>query len=117
MQGSLRKALIDSHVAAIAVAILLFGFFEEATYALWEPGCRLFSFLVASIAVKTHVIPYIPIDPDSLTEQMLRVSATDVVYALANLTGVWFLSLLVYGAGPLRVLGNYKGKLSRKRDA
>jgi hypothetical protein len=117
MHGSLRKALIDSHVAAIAIAILLFGFFEEATYAFWEPGCDIFAFLVGSVAMKIHVISYIPVDPDSLTQKMLRHSATDLVYAMANLTGVWFLSLLMYGVGPLRVLGNYKDNLSRKRDA
>jgi hypothetical protein len=93
------------------------NFLEEATYALWGPGCSIFSFLSAAVAMGILAISYIPVDPDSLTQQMLRLSATYLVYALANLTGVWFLSLLIFSAGPLRILSNYKAKLSRNTNA
>ncbi len=114
MQATLRKVLIDSHVAAIAIAFMLFECIQEASLALWGPACGLYSFLAAFVAIRIHVISYIPLTPDSLTQQMFKTSANDLVLVLVNLTGAWFLSLLVYGAGPLRSLGSYKAKLSRK---
>jgi hypothetical protein len=117
MRAYLRKALIDSNVAAIAIAIMLFECIQQASLALWEPIRSIFSFLTAAMAVRIHFVSYIPQPPESITQQMFTNSAWDLVFALADVTGAWFLSLLIFGTGPFDSLGSYKSKFSRKSDA
>ena len=117
MQASLRKALIDSNVAAIAIAVMLFECISQASLALWEPIRNIFSFVTAAVGIRIYLVSYIPQTPESVTQQMFTNSAWNLVFALADLTGAWFLSLLIFGTGPFDSLGSYKRRLSRKPNA
>jgi hypothetical protein len=115
MQNSLRKTLIDSHVAAIAIAVLIFTCVAEAFFAVWYPVERFLSSLLTAVA--TGDIPYIPRAVDALTRVNLLAAFTQLVSALSVLAAAWLLSRWIYGTGPLRSLGAYQGKLSRKTHA
>lgn len=52
----LRKILADSHVSAIAIAVLLFWALDSAFWALWGPLSRATSFLFKAVAILD--IPY-----------------------------------------------------------
>ena len=114
--ATLRKVLIDSHVAAIAIAILLAGAIEFLFIALLYPASRVLSFL--AIAVATNSPPYIPRTMDYTAQNLsLQAPLFDLSFAVNNLACAWLFSLWIYGTGPMRVLGCYRDKLTRKKDA
>jgi hypothetical protein len=115
VQDSLRKALIDSHVAAVAIAVLFFVSAGEAVVALWEPAWRGISFLTTAVAIRD--VPYASRATDFVTRMMLLTTLTNLLLSLANLAAAWLFSRWTYGAGPLSSLGHYRGKLSRKTHA
>jgi hypothetical protein len=53
MQAPLRKVLIDSHVAAIVIAVLLAGAIELVFIALADPASRVLSFLTLALATNS----------------------------------------------------------------
>jgi hypothetical protein len=114
--ASLRKVLIDSHVAAVTIAILIFTSIATAIEALWYPAWRILSILIADVS--THDISISLRALDSITLDVnLTVTFSFLLFAPINLAAAWLLSRWVYGTGPLRVLGNYRGILLRKKHA
>ena len=92
MQASLRKVLIDSHVAAIAIAILLFSSLIAAGLALWGPANGVLYFLAKEAAGKP---PFAHPNLDDATRyllseelQNLPVTLSILVEALAAGTAV-----------------------------
>lgn len=121
MQPSRRQILIDSHVGAIAIAILLFSSLSAAFMALWEPANVALYFLASEAAGKPH---FADLDLDFATRHILSdelanlpVTLSILVSALACILAAWLLSRWTYGIGPLRALGSYRDKLSRKTYA
>lgn len=119
MPASLRKVLIDSHVAAVTIAMLIFFSAVEAVFALWEPVSQVVSYLITAVAylitaVAIRDIPSFPVTRSYVTSSMLPITFTILLLALANLAAAWLLSRWVYGVGPLRSLGNLRNKLLRK---
>ena len=58
MRPSLRRVLADSHVAAVAIAVLLLWSLDAAFSALWPPVSRALEFVFTGIAILD--IPYLP---------------------------------------------------------
>ena len=117
MQGSLRKALIDSHVAAVIIAVLLFSSLSTAFMALWGFADGVLYFLAAEAAGKAS---FADVNLEYATSRMLSealdnlpVRLSLLVSALACMLAAWLLSRWTYGVGPLRTLGSYRDKLSR----
>ncbi len=116
MQATLRKVLIDSHVAAIAIAVLLAGAIEFVFLDLLYPASRVLSFL--AIVVATNNPPYIPRTMDYAAGNVsFQAPLLNLCFAVNNLACAWLLSLWIYGTGPMRILSNYRDKLKRKKDA
>jgi hypothetical protein len=120
MQDSLRKVLIDSHVAAIAIAILIFSSLDAAFLALWGP---VSSFLFALATGPWGNSPYAYLNPGHVIRSAfssdvvnLSVSLSILVEALAGVLTAYLLSRWADGVGPLRCLGSYRDKLSRKTN-
>ena len=112
MQDSLRKALIDSHVVAITIAILIFSSLEAALLALWSDADILLTNLAnTGSPFNLHFTVVF------LTGNLLPVTLSSLFLALINLLAAWLLSRWTYGVGPLRSLGSYRDKLSRKIHA
>jgi hypothetical protein len=121
MQSSLREALIDSHVAAIAIAVLLFSSVSAAFMALWGPADFALSILASEAAIKPSLadmnLEYVASRIVSEAPYNLPVWLSLLASALACLFAAWLLSRWTYGVGPLRALGSYRDKLSRKTHA
>jgi hypothetical protein len=118
VESSLRKSLIDSHVAATAIAILFFCSFcsvSEALLSLYYPAYHAVFFLITAVAIRD--IPYISHSLDPVTRMKLLIALFNILSALAYMAAAWLLSHWIFGTGPLRTLGNYRGKLTRNADA
>ena len=114
MNRSLRQTLADSHVAAVAILLLLFWSFQWTIEALWEPVSRLAKFLFTAVAILD--IPYISPTFDAPDRFMLIDTCLFLFFALSSITAAWLLSQCTYGEGPFRSLGRYR-RFARKSNA
>jgi hypothetical protein len=103
---SLRKILADSHVSAVAIAVLLFHSLDYAFWVLWHP------ISVAMIAFPSF--PRTLLVPNRLT---LFISFSYLFGSFVSLAAAWLLSRWVYGMGPLRSLSKYRAVLARRNHA
>ena len=109
MKPSLRQLLADSHVAAVAIAVLLFWSVQWGVQALWVPLFRAIDFLMTAIV--TREIPYFSV---SLADCLIRLNTFFYLfYALISFAIAWVLSRWVYRNGPLRSLSTYRIRLKR----
>jgi hypothetical protein len=118
VQASLRKVLIDSHVAAVTIAVLIFNSFYsivKAVSALWRPAFTAVMFLITAVTIRGIPSIYRILDP--LNRLNLLAAHFRILIAFAILAAAWLLSRWIYGTGPLRALSNYRNKLSRKTHA
>jgi hypothetical protein len=115
MKPSYRTILAESHIAAVAVTLLLLGSFEWAFEALRDPALRALDFVVMSIAILG--IPYS--SPGLIPWARFQLSATVgmLLYAVISLTAAWLLARWAYGVGPVRCLKVYWVRLKRTTDA
>jgi hypothetical protein len=111
MKLSFRQTLADSHVSAVAIAMLLFRSFEWICEGLWEPFSRLLKFLVTAVAILD--IPFISPTPNLSDRHMFINSCFFFFYAISSVAAAWLLSRWVYGEGPIRTLSKYRGRLAR----
>jgi len=116
MFASLRKTLVESHVAAIAVAYLLLFAVENLFGALREPALYATTFLVTAVASLTtvHELPQIPPNLDAFTKLKFEESLIALLYAAVAFILAWLFSRWAFGLGPLRSLATYREKLKRK---
>jgi hypothetical protein len=115
MKRTLRQVLADSHVAAVAIAVLLLATLDATFRGLWDAVYRVGVFLFTAIAIWD--IPYISPRPTA-ADRLMPISTFYFLYsAIASLSGAWGLSRWVYGTGPLRSLIACGAKLRARRDA
>jgi hypothetical protein len=114
MFASLRKTLIDSHVAAVTVAALLLASCAAFYLAADRVVCHALFFvqLIADHHLSTALWKLESEDPDTLA-----VALTCLFDGVAVVLAAWIVSHWVYGVGPLRCLGSYREKLTRKFHA
>jgi hypothetical protein len=108
MKPSVRQALADSHIAAIAIVLLLLWPIEPVFRSLWLPLYNLGSFLATAVAIRGIPSRSLLASPyDRLT-----FSAASIVLfeAVSCVTAAWLLSSWVYGEGPVRSLSKYRGR-------
>ena len=109
MKPSLRQVLAESHVAAIAMVVLLLQPIELAFRALWPPLYSLGSYLATAVAIR-GIPSYSPLaNPyDRLMFGNASILLLEVVCAV---TAAWLLSRWVYGEGLLRSLSEFRERL------
>ena len=112
MNPSLRKILADSHVSAIAVAVLLFRSLDSAFWALWGPLSPVGNFLFKAVAILD--IPYSPRTFTITNRFTLFITFSYLFNSLVCLVAAGLLSRWVYGMGPLRRLSKYRTILARR---
>jgi len=100
MRG-LRETMAESHIAGVAIAVLLVWAIFWGFQGLWVLLDRFISFLILAIAI--FDMPYFPRD-FTRYGMVLFTSSFDLFYALVALGGAWLLSNWVYGVEPLRGL-------------
>src|SRR5581483_5919959 len=106
MKPSNRIALVESHIPAIAVAILLFWSLDSAVRALgalWLPMTDYLATAVATLSFR---------DSYYFTDQMSAlVTLAYALEAIAELAAAWLLARWAFGLGPLRVLIGYGARV------
>lgn len=111
----LRLVLADSHVAAVAIALLLLWALNGAFWTLWDPVYRMGRFLFTAIAIWD--IPYFSTKLTAI-DRLILISTFYFLYsALVSLLAAWLLSRWVYGVGPLRSLTVCRSKLIGRKHA
>lgn len=109
---SLRETLAASHISAIAIAILLFFFFDYVVLALWEPLSAAIMFLTTAIAIRG--VPYIPKRLSLYEETQLTETILYLFEAAFSLVAAWLLSRCICGAGPFASLKRHCAELIRR---
>lgn len=99
MNPSLRRVLADSHVSAVAIAVLLFRSLDSAIWVLWGP---------ISLAILT--VPNFP----HMDHFSLFITISYLFNSLVYLVAAGLVSRWVYGMGPLRSLSKYRNILARR---
>lgn len=111
MKRSLREILADSHIAAVATAVLLLWSLYSGFHALWSPLWRAATFLFTAVAILG--IPYR--GPATIEDRlMLTTTSVFLFSALISFAAAWLLSRWVYGVGPLRSLSKHRTRLARR---
>jgi hypothetical protein len=105
MNRTLRHSLADSHVAAVAILLLVFWSVQWTIEALWGPVSRLAKFLFTAVAILD--IPYISPTLDPPDRLMLIETCSFFFYAMSSIIAAWLLSRWTYGEGPFRSLSRY----------
>lgn len=113
MKRSLRQILVDSHIAAVAIAVLLLWSLDGIFHALSGPVFRAIGFLLTAAAIRG--IPYYSPTPTLEDRIMLVVTSAYLGSAVVSFSAAWLLSRWVYGAGPFHSLTRYsKNPIGRK---
>ncbi len=115
VKPSLREILADSHISAVAIAVLLVFSFNEFFRALWGPLSFALTYLFTAVAILG--LPYVSPKLTLTDRWMLIRTFSYLLYAFSMLAAAWFLSRWVYGVGPLRSLSRYRTILTRRKHA
>ncbi len=115
MKPHLREILAGSHVAAVAIVVLLLWSIVSAGQALLRPTWRAVSFLITAVAIWD--VPYIQPGLSFGDRLLLTGWLIGLVHAVATFAAAWLLSRWVYGVGPFRSLGTYQARLNRRSHA
>lgn len=110
-----RETLAESHVAAIAIAVLLVWSLDGVFRAVWAPVFRAVSFLFTAIAI--FDIPYFSPTLTVADRFTLMTTFSNLFSAIISFFAAWLLSRWVCGVGPLRCLMSYRSKLTRRQHA
>ena len=111
MKTDLRETLAESHVSAIAIAVLLMWSIDSGFRGLWEPISRVAGFLFTAIAIVD--IPYFSYSFSTLDRMNLTSTFVYVFHSLITLAAAWLLSRWVHGMNPFRTLNAYRSRLPR----
>jgi hypothetical protein len=115
VKRSFRDVLADSHVAAVAIGVLLLWSLKSGVQAFERPLFHFVYFLVNVVAIRG-----IPYGSGSFTSgewlEWLH-TFTDFLSAVTCFAVCWFVSRWVYGVGPFRSLSTLRMRLARRNDA
>ena len=114
VKRSLREALAESHVAAITIAALLLWAVDSLFHALWAPLPGVVVYLFTAIAIRD--IPYFSYPLGAGERSTLILTTSYFLTTTVSLAAAWILSRWIYGLSPLRSLGQYRPRLSRRSN-
>jgi hypothetical protein len=112
---SLRQVLKDSHVAFVAIALLLLWSLGDLFHGLWDPVSRLGGFFLFAIAIRD--IPYFSFTLTTADRLRLIISGYFLYGAVASFSAAWLLSRWVYGMSPVRTLTECCSALTGRKHA
>jgi hypothetical protein len=107
----LRETLAESHISAIAIAVLLLWAINSAFVALRDPFFAVVNYFITAVAILG--IP--SSGPITLHDKvMLFVTGQYLFTAFASFAAAWLFSHWIYGTGPLRSLNKCGTRLRRR---
>ena len=107
----LRETLADSHIAAVAIAALLFMSLRDVISVLLPILGQVLAFIFSALAIQD--LPYYS---STLVVFTLSGTALDLCNALVAFYSSWVISQMVYDASPLSILRSYRTRLFRSVD-
>ena len=110
MHRSLRQILIESHVAAVTIVVLLLWTLDGAFQTLSGIAPRIFHFLLTAVSI--HEIPAL-LPTTKADEMELMVTAGYFYWAAVSFAASWLLARWVYRAGPLCSLARYQNLIGK----
>jgi hypothetical protein len=109
-----REILADSHVAAVAIAVLLLWSLDGAFNAVWPFISDALYFAFTAVAILG--IPYFYFPTMTVVNRVMLITTFLQLYAaVMSFFAAWLLSRWVYGVGPLRSLAEQGSKLTRRK--
>ncbi|SRR5258708_820178 len=108
---SLREALANSHVSAVAIAVLLFFSVQAMLFGLWVPTFRVLNYLFEAVAILDT--PYFARGLTIIDRTQILITSFYFVHAVFSFVAAWTISQWVYGAGPIRALIVHRAALQR----
>lgn len=115
MKRSLREILAESHIAPVAIAVMLLWTLTSAASAVGIPFYEVAEYAVTAVAILG--IPYSSHSWNFADWFMFLSTVFGLYGALVSLAGAWFLSRWVYGFGPFRALIECRSRLVGRTDA
>jgi len=117
VRNNLGKILIDSHISAVAIAVLLAWSITYGSlalsYLLVLAGEFLFS-LVSDVSTWWRD-GLMPSSGEMLFDRVLFVRALEYLFRTLVVFGAaWIVSRCVYGAGPLHSLSQHRARVARR---
>jgi hypothetical protein len=115
VRPTLRELLADSHIAAVAIVVLLILALDSGVRAIGRPLISLADFLVNVAAISG--LPY-GFGFFSLGYWLPQIPTfTHIINAVSCASAAWVLSIWVYKLGPLRSLTQCRSRLARRNHA
>lgn len=112
MKTSIQKALLDSHIVAMAIAVLLLWSLDSAVHVLDVLWLPLTDYLAN--AISSHSFPS---SPHSMSHDVrLSFTLLYVFAATSEAASAWVLSKWAFGLTPLRALANTSARLAHGRN-
>lgn len=115
MNRSFRKVLAESHVAAVAIAVLLAWSLHYGFLALWVPLFRVIAYVFTAVAILDF--PYVSPGFNAKDRFDLILACEYLYVTVISLSAAWILSQWVYDTGPFRCLSKYREKIERAERA
>jgi len=115
VRPSLRRVLAESHIAAIAIAVLLVASASWAFPILWNPASEgIGEWYEYARADYTDAAFFFRHYGFNTLWQSIPIFLPE---AIAYFVAAWILSQLVYGVGPFRALIAHRERLTRNKNA
>lgn len=113
VEGAIRKVLSHSHIAAIAIAVLLLRSLDLGFRAFGRPLLLVVDFLFDLLALRG-----IPYGKFTLGQWLTLIPTLGYVLgAFACLLAAWLVARWVYGVNPFRSLSNFRRAVVGRGDA
>lgn len=105
----IRRALAESHVAAVTIAVLILWAANDTFMAVWPFVSRAISFLFRAVAILD--IPYFSTVLTAYDRISIVISASYAYSAVLSAIAAALASKWVYGGTPIKVLSLYRSKM------
>jgi hypothetical protein len=112
--AKVRKALRDSHVAAIASAILLLQLIDSFFVAVEPAPSHIFYLLVRNVEMRYDPFFHPPVESPPLYLLLWLNIVCSVTSILLSFFVTWMLCKWTYGTSPLKTLAELRRSLSAK---
>jgi len=113
VKPALREILARSHVAAVAIVVLLLSSLGSIVRAISKPLPDVADYVATAVAI-LDVPARGFTGADRIT---LVIAAGYLIEGCVGFAAAWLLSRWVYGAGPFRSLSIYRTKITRRDHA
>jgi hypothetical protein len=118
VRRTLREILADSHISAVAIAVLLVWSIDSGFKTIMSLLVLAFEFSVSMVMIGSTwwhdgIISFG--SPDMLFDRSLFVMTMEYFFwTVISFGAAWIVSRCVYSVGPLRTLSTYRARVARR---